>query len=316
MFAEPSRGTLLFVLLMSPLHCEGYADTGKPQLGAATDLGVSAVLQYIRPSPHPLQLVRDTNGRDSGVPTEEVEPTNVFVHNGRRRDCMVDREGFQLIQSTLTPANVNFLDGMTVVSTYYPDCEALLRSVLGEDVLVKAFDHNVRMAEPSDDAKIQKPIGLVHGDYTEVSAPRRLMDLAKPPKINDVLRESPLQQSWVDECIQNGRRFSLINVWRSIDRVHAIESDPLACATVDSVDRSHLRTLQIHYADRIGENYLVTPSEEHEWVYFPDMTQNEALLIQQWDSKGDRFSVHSAFGLPEPGRPRSSIEVRCVCLWP
>jgi hypothetical protein len=88
--------------------------------------------------------------------------------------------------------------------------------------------------------------------------------------------------------------------------------------------------LQIHYPDRIGENYLPFHNPSHKWYFFPDMTIDEALLIKQWDSKGgiasgkekddddcSSFSIHSAFLGPQEEEvpPRQSIEVRCVCFW-
>ncbi len=93
---------------------------------------------------------------------------------------------------------------------------------------------------------------------------------------------------------------------------------------------------EIHYADRIGENYFAKHADSHRWLFYPEITKDEALLIKQWDSagnlarsggsKGDgeasdlpcTFSFHSAFEDPTTradARDRWSIEVRCAVLY-
>ena len=101
-----------------------------------------------------------------------------------------------------------------------------------------------------------------------------------------------------------------------------------------------LVVFEIHYADRIGENYFAKHDARHRWVYWSAMTRDEALLIKQWDSAGElarsrgaradpdgggssgggpcTFSFHSAFEDPAtpPDAPdRWSIEVRCAALF-
>jgi hypothetical protein len=97
-----------------------------------------------------------------------------------------------------------------------------------------------------------------------------------------------------------------------------------------------LVVFEIHYQDRVGENYFAKHSPRHRWYFYPGMRRDEVLLIKQWDSagelaqsqgvrgdaKGDQdastFSFHSAFEDPATltGAPdRWSIEVRCVVLY-
>ena len=93
---------------------------------------------------------------------------------------------------------------------------------------------------------------------------------------------------------------------------------------------------EIHYAERIGENYFAKYAERHDGFFYPALTRDEALLIKQWDSAGSlahtlgregdeahdanpcTFSFHSAFEDPAtpPDAPdRWSIEVRCAVLY-
>ena len=86
--------------------------------------------------------------------------------------------------------------------------------------------------------------------------------------------------------------------------------------------------------DRIGENYWSKYNLGQKFYSYPEITRDEALLIKQWDSRGQlaqsdgekpdhqgngicTFSFHSAFH--EPSTPadapdRWSIEVRCMVI--
>lgn len=309
-------------------------------------VSVPALMNYVHPSSEAIiHIRRDTTGDDQTIEGVVWDTVEVDVKNGRKVDMTLERNGFSLANSPLAKP-IDFFDTHDVIHEYYPDCEGLLQKILGASVLVRAFDHNVRLNERAEKAgttlkrgggsKAQQPLGVVHGDYTRTSAPQRIEQLSGPPKINDVLRlkltqgESLLEEAIVHEALQGQRRFALINVWRSIDPSTPVQSQALACADAQSVSGSDLRTLQIHYADRVGENYLPYHNKRHEWFYFPEMTMNEALLIKQWDSNGgiavgkaddsdgcSSFAIHSAFFGPneESMPPRQSIEVRCVCIW-
>lgn len=269
------------------------------------------------------RVMRDSSGIDSLTSGMTWEEHTVWVANGRRRQLGLHLNGVELLDSPIS-SPIDFLSKDTVIDSYYPQCEALLKKCLGPAVAVKAFDHNVRKQVGGP----QKPVGVVHGDYTTVSGPRRLELLAESPKINDVWRErlgeSPLlNRATVDECMAGRRRWAFINVWRNIDAANPVKSTPLACIDAQSHVAADLRVLEIQYPDRTGENYLVCPSERHQWVYYPDMTCDEALLIKQWDSHSEsedvsKLSLHSAFRdptTPTAAPPRQSIEVRCVVIW-
>ena len=113
-------------------------------------------------------------------------------------------------------------------------------------------------------------------------------------------------------------------------------SHPLALCDAASLHPDDLVVFEIHYADRIGENYYAKHSAGHRWHFYSALTRDEALLIKQWDAAGElarskgatadaanpdapcTFSLHSAFEDPEtpPDAPdRWSIEVRCVALY-
>ena len=234
----------------------------------------------------------------------------------------------------------------TVVQEYYGQCVEIVQEVTGAHAF--AFDHNIRSASGKKSQRqitggqqVQGPAHVVHGDYTLTSGPQRLRDLAKPPSGNDTLRsvldegQSLISPEIAERALDDGGRFSIINVWRNIAN-EPVATHPVALCDGQSVHPKDLVVFEIHYQDRVGENYFAKHSPRHQWYYYPDMTGDEALLIKQWDSAGKlarsrgargdasdnqapcTFSFHSAFEDPStpPDAPeRWSIEVRCIVLY-
>jgi hypothetical protein len=273
------------------------------------------------------------------------------VHNARllegpeRRS--VARNGFELIERPLVRPGLDFFHHEEVVQDYYRDCAQLVADATGA-ASVFAFDHNVRSASGKDSKRrirggqqVQGPAHLAHGDYTLRSAPERLRQLAMPPRGNDTLRSiveagrSLLEAGAVERALDEGGRFAIINVWRNIDEA-PVATDPIALCDAQSVHPEDLVVFEIHYRDRVGENYFAKHSSRHRWYFYPAMTRDETLLIKQWDSAGPlarsngrrgddedtaepcTFSFHSAFedSATTPDAPeRWSTEVRCVALY-
>ena len=110
----------------------------------------------------------------------------------------LSKNGFELRHHQLKDSDIDFFDQDAVVEKYYPECEKLLAEALAEEgnsktFTVRAFDHNVRSTQRremknSSGGTVQTPVAVVHGDYTKVSAPRRIQDLALPTKVNDIMR--------------------------------------------------------------------------------------------------------------------------------
>lgn len=285
---------------------------------------------------------RDTAGSDGAMEDITWDEREIRVHNGRLHNLKFAANGFELVESSNVPKNIDFYNQNDVVAQYYPLCNQLLKHHLGEGVQVYAFDHNLRSngdrrdLDNANGAVVQNPLGVVHADYTRVSAPKRLEQLSQQPKTNDVHRqflkegETLLDPEIVAQILKGERRFAMANVWRNINRQSPVLQRPLACIDAKSAKLDKLRTFSIYYADRVGENYFGVHDPEQKWFYFPEMTHNEAILLKQWDSFGDlamgdsvdelsTFSAHSAFidpSSPEGAPPRESIEVRCVIIYP
>jgi hypothetical protein len=292
---------------------------------------------------------RNADGSDFGWRGVNLEPREFAVSDAR---ALKDQErrtlaanGFELVERSLDGGTVDFLDHDDVVHHYYPQCAAIVAATVGAQAF--AFDHNVRSASGKQSGKrivggqrVQGPAHVVHGDYTLTSAPQRLRDLTRPPEGNDTLRtllgteRALIGADRAEHALESGR-FAIINVWRSIAH-EPVATRPIAFCDGQSVEPKDLVVFEIHYQNRIGENYFARYSPRHRWYYFPAATRDEALLIKQWDSAGRlarsngaegdssdatapcTFSFHSAFEDPatSPDAPdRWSIEVRCMVLY-
>ena len=183
---------------------------------------------------------RDRDGNDDASHGVVTGPRDIVINDARRGDRPrreLEVHGFELLHRSLQRPDLQFFDHRQVVQEYYPECAEIVRQAT-DAAQVFAFDHNVRSAggqsrRIAGGQQVQRPLHVVHGDYTLASAPQRLRDLAKPPGLNDTLRavldegESLLTTEIVSRALDDGKRFALINVWRNIDH-SPVMSHPLA----------------------------------------------------------------------------------------
>lgn len=294
---------------------------------------------------------RDPDGDSNGSRGVNLKPRSVQVRDARKLagddERTLERNGFELVHSPVKSQGHDFLDLQWVVDRYYDECAALVKEATGAWA-VRAFDHNVRSAAGKDaqtriagGQHVQGPAQVVHGDYTLNSAPRRLRDLGRPPTTNDTYRhrlrpgEALLSKELVARALSEGGRFAIINVWRNVAPEPVVRY-PMALCDAQSVDPEDLVVFEIHYQDRVGENYFAKPAVGHEWFFYPRMTSEEALLLKQWDSNGPMaqtggasgdaakpaspctFSFHTAFDDPDTpaaAPERWSTEVRCIAVY-
>ncbi len=293
---------------------------------------------------------RDADGSDAGMEGVVLESREMIIHDARRMTGSdrrtLSENGFELVGWNSAGNGIDFLDHQQVLQTYYPQCAELVEQITGARAY--PFDHNVRSASGKQSQQriaggqqVQGPAHVVHGDYTLTSSAQRLRDLTKPPTANDTLRlvlgsgQSLIAPDAAAPALEGQRRFAIINVWRNIAK-EPVVTNPLALCDSETVDPQDLVVFEIHYRDRIGENYFAKHSPRHRWFYYPGITGDEALLIKQWDSagtlartRGDQadaaapgkpctFSFHSAFddrATPPDAPDRWSIEVRCMVLY-
>ena len=229
------------------------------------------------------------------------DPHRVVMHNGRRKEFVLDRNGFHFRRHDTGVAD--FFDEDTIRRVYYPEIEALVKEESGCSRVV-VFDHTLRTADDGDreQRKIREPVARVHNDYTEWSAPQRVRDLL-PQEAEALLQ----------------RRFAIVQVWRPIR--HPVETFPLAICDAKSLSEKDLVVSERRYPNRVGQTYAVTYNPDHVWYWFPRMRREEALVFKVYDSLKDgraRWTAHTAFDLPNAppdARPRESIEIRTLAFF-
>ena len=276
----------------------------------------------------------------------EMEVHDARLLEGAQRPTL-GRNGFELLHRPLLRRDLDFLDDPRVCGEYYPQCADVIRAAT-EAAHVIPFDHNVRSAtaykakkQSKGGQRVARPEHITHGDYTLFSAPERLRMLAEPPSATDTMREfvepgqGLLETELVDRGLAPDGRFAIVNVWRNIAH-EPVAVHPLALCDAQTVRPEDLVVFELHYPDRVGENYFSKHASRHRWYYYPEMTRDEALLIKQWDSAGTlarsdgaradaddqaapcTFNFHSAFrdpSTPQDGPDRWSIEVRCLVVY-
>lgn len=225
------------------------------------------------------------------------------IHDGRNLSTPLNIEvhGFELAEHKT--AMKDFLDTEELKSVYYPEIEALIKKHTGASRVV-IFDHTIRVGDDDKRAKnlLREPVLRVHNDYTEWSGPQRVKDIL-PDEAEELLK----------------KRFAIVQVWRPIQPV--LQTNPLAFCDARSLPDSDLIIAERRYPDRIGQTYQVKHNRNHEWVYFPEMKRDEAIVFKVYDSEKDgraRFVPHTSFDdptTPKGAPPRESIEIRTLAFF-
>jgi len=233
----------------------------------------------------------------------QFESHDTVIRNGRPQAgyFSLDREGFEFVAHE--SAVGDFFDEAELAAVYYPEIEALVKSLTGAARVV-IFDHTLRAGDEAlrEQRQIREPVPVVHNDYTENSAPQRVRDLL-PDEAEALLRH----------------RFQIVQVWRPVN-VPAVRS-PLAICDASSLGIDDLLLTELHYEHRVGEIYHVGFNPAQRWFYFPDMRPDEALVFKVYESLTDgraRYTAHGAFdvpGTPADAPPRQSIEVRSLVFF-
>jgi hypothetical protein len=236
----------------------------------------------------------------------DTERHTVRVHDMRplAGALALDHEGFELRRHQTAVRDL--YDDAALEQVYYPEIEALLRSVTGASRVV-VFDATRRSdggAGAVNRDGLRGPASRVHVDYTAKSGPQRVKDL--------------LGEAEAARLAASGARIVQLNVWRPIRG--PVERSPLALADASTIRPEDLIATDQVFPDRIGEIYHLAYDPAQRWYYAPLMTPDEVLLIKGWDSRDDgraRFTPHGAFDLPHTpaaAPARESIEVRTLVV--
>ncbi|MFQ6024433.1 MAG: CmcJ/NvfI family oxidoreductase [Acidiferrobacterales bacterium] len=260
---------------------------------------VEASLTYLVDTGEKPVIYPSEAGGRSEQRTGQYANHRVAIHNGRpdANRFALDREGFLLTEHETRVQD--FYDEEELRAVYDREVEHLVKD-LARATKVVVFDHTRRAAAAAtrDRRAVREPARMVHNDYTERSAPRRLRDLLPAAEAEQRLK----------------RRFAIINIWRPIG--DPVQTAPLAVCDAQSLARCDLVVTERRARNRIGEIYQIAFNPDHRWFYFPYMQRNEALVFKCYDSARDgraRFAPHTAFDDPTspPGAAaRESVESR------
>lgn len=243
--------------------------------------GLAAPLYYLssenaRPVSH--VYFNPPNGTPLGP---KRSPQQVTIRNGRELQpgASLEREGFQLLDHRSVVSD--WLDPKQVAATYYCEVGRLLQDITGADLVVIS-NHTIRNSESA--AIAEQPTTKVYNFFTPRSAEERARDLLG------------VEQEW-----RLRRHFAAFFVWRPLGQGPL--RHPLTVCDATSVAPSDLVPNELKFPDgTTGENYLVTYSPDHRWYFFPQMTEDEVLLMKVFDSAVDgraRFTPCSSFYVPD-----------------
>jgi hypothetical protein len=235
------------------------------------------------------------------------DPRDMTVLSGwdRAPFFALDREGFALRE--LRSRFQEWDDDAAIGAQFYAEATEFVRHQVGAKRVI-VFDHTIRAKrnekqQTSEHTTSQRaPVMLVHCDYTPGSGPLRVEQLF-PNEAAELLQ----------------RRVAFYNFWKPLKRT--VDEKPLAMCDATSSPARDFITMKLHYRDRDGEIFVLRHSPQHRWWYFPQMTQDHAILLKTYDSETDgraRFIGHSAFDDPNtaPDAPmRESIEIRTAAFF-
>ena len=264
-----------------------------------------ARIRYLLPGADKPIYFASRGGSDAALHIgAEFEEREVLIRNARQLDpvASLDIQGFILLPHATRIKDFYALE--SVQPAYDDEINGLVLAATG-GVEALVFDHTLRSDSPDIRGQhiTREPASVVHNDYTDASAVRRLRDLVPAEEAQRRLQH----------------RFCIINVWRSIHGT--VLTSPLTCCDAATIAAIDLVASERRARERTGELQLVSWNPAHRWYYYPEMQRDEALLIKTFDSAKTglaRRSIHTAFSNPlaPPDAPaRESIESRLLVFF-
>ena len=256
-------------------------------------MSVSASVNYHVVKSEPQAFVFDVDGIIGNLISPELLPTPVEVTDLRTapRDLSFDEDGIAFVKQPTAVKDFQTVDQWQ--ATYDAELEQLLKSEIGA-VEVIVFDHTVRIDDPNAP---RRPARNVHNDYNQAGAEQRLIDIVGDARAIDF----------------HTGGYGFVNVWRPIE--HTIHSSPLGFIRPASMSESDWMDIGLIYPDRFGQILGVAANPEHDWFFMSEMTPDEAVIFNIYDSSGRPHLAHSALDLPgdeDVTVPRKSIESRTL----
>jgi hypothetical protein len=238
----------------------------------------------------------------------ELDPRTVPIEDARARSepPSLEREGIALVAHR--SAVGDFRNAAEVAALHPPEIERLILGLSGADAVVVTGAGVLRFGERSADSgrlNNSRPARFIHVDCSDATA-AQFADRSRP-------QSDP----------RHVRRFAHYNVWRTFSPPP--QDVPLAVCDARTLERDD-RVPADAVFDVAGqpewsfEGLVIRFNSKHRWLYFSNMTRDEALVFKTHDSSPGAPSQvpHSAFddpSCPPNVPPRASIEMRAAAYW-
>jgi hypothetical protein len=280
-----------------------------PQSASAVSAGgvpriVEGAINYIAPMRVRPRFYANDHSRD----VLELDPRTVPIEDARARTRApsLECEGILLVRHRSAVAD--FRNSNEVSALHPPEIEQLLLGLSGADAVVVNGTGVLRFGERSPDSgrlNNSRPARFIHIDCSDATA-AQFAERSRP-------KSDP----------RRIRRFAHYNIWRTFSGPP--QDVPLAVCDARTVETPDLVPADAVF-DVVGqpewsfEGLLVRFNAGHRWLYFSNMTRDEALVFKTHDSSPDAPSQvpHSAFddhNCPQGVPPRASIEMRATAYW-
>ena len=269
-------------------------------MGAAAEAGVvEAVIPYV---------VRGETSRFYPTARDKsywpVDEHRVEIRDARAISASLDLEKTGFVLLNRPTAVKDFNDPEEIRRVYYPEVEALVKSLNGADQVLIFGDIVRSDAKGTPDGRL--PARGAHVDYDVPTVRQFVRNLLPPDEAEEALQH----------------RLVEMNLWRPIATV---EKTPLAICDASTVRREDLNPSRIFGGlnDPNRETmagYNLAYERGQRWYYVPRMRPDEILVFKLCDTDADRIqhTAHTAFDdptSPPDARPRQSIEIRTVSIF-
>jgi hypothetical protein len=259
---------------------------------------LEAVINYAARAGFRQRYYANDHSRDTVV----IDAVPMPVADGRANPPSLEEEGFRLVSHR---SRVGSFEDLAEVAALHPAeiVELLLAQTGADEVIVTAP-------------------GILR--FSEASGRAGSRDNSMPARFAHVDSTSETSAGFAQRSLPEGRklaRYAHFNVWRAI--TPPPQDVPLAVCDARSVTPDDLLVADAIF-DPSGapewsfESWLVAHNPAHRWIWFPDMTRDEALIFRTSDLTHGLPVPHVAFDDPLAGpdaRPRASIEMRAVAYW-
>ena len=255
------------------------------------------------------------------------------VHDARLLEATtLHGNGFQLVRHRSRVTDWDDDDQLN--SVYYDEICGVVQEVTGATHTF-SNNHLRRQSEPPVGGngplahlmyQSRGPVSYVHNDFTDSYGEGiiRTVESGVPHTQTFGMTDAILEAGVSAQELRQSRML-VVNTWRAVNG-EPLQRLPLAVADRSTIPRASLSSLLIGKIPsgqpRGGiEIYNASYDPQHQWYYYPGMTQDEVLMWKGYDSAEvpARPNLHSSFddpNTPKHAAERRSIEVRVLCLLP